>query len=58
MYKKPNQKMIDQYFQLYEKAKKNNNIKACYLGVDKQFRITNKDSYVSTVTDPEVILEK
>lgn len=57
MYKKPNQKVIDQYFRLYEKAKENNDIKACYLGVDKQFRIINRDSYISTVTDPEVMLE-
>ena len=33
-YKKPNQKMIDQYLQFYKNAKENKDIKACYLGVD------------------------
>lgn len=56
-YKKPNQKMIEQYLQLYKKAKENKDIKACYLGVDKQFRIISRDSYISTLTDPEVMLE-
>ena len=46
-YKKPNQKMIDRYLQIYEKAKENKNIKACYLGLDKQFRIIRRDSYIS-----------
>lgn len=44
-YKKPNQKMIDRYLQIYEKAKENKNIKACYLGLDKQFRIIRKENY-------------
>ena len=48
-YKKPNQKMIDQYLQFYKNAKENKDIKACYLGVDKQFRIISRD--------PEVMLE-
>ena len=52
-YKKPNQKMIDQYLQFYKNAKENKDIKACYLGVDKQFRIISRDSYISTLTDPE-----
>ena len=56
-YKKPNQKMIDQYLQFYKNAKENKDIKACYLGVDKQFRIISRDSYISTLTDPEVMLE-
>lgn len=56
-YKKPNQKMIEQYLRPYEKAKENKDIKACYLGVNKQFRITSRDSYISTLTDPEVMLE-
>lgn len=56
-YKKPNQKMIDRYLQIYEKAKENKNIKACYLGLDKQFRIVSRDSYISTLTDPEVMFE-
>lgn len=57
-YKKPNQKMIDQYLQFYKNAKENKDIKACYLGVDKQFRIISRDSYISTLTDPEVMFEK
>lgn len=56
-YKKPNQKMIDRYLQIYEKAKENKNIKACYLGLDKQFRIISRDSYISILTDPEVMFE-
>lgn len=56
-YKKPNQKMIDRYLQIYEKAKENKNIKACYLGLDKQFRIIRRDSYISILTDPEVMFE-
>ena len=56
-YKKPNQKMIDQYLQFYKNAKENKDIKACYLGVDKQFRIISRDSYISTLTDPEVMLD-
>lgn len=56
-YKKPNQKMIDQYLQFYKNAKENKDIKACYLGVDKQFRIISRDSYISTLTDPEVMFE-
>ena len=56
-YKKPNQKMIDQYLQFYKNAKENKDIKACYLGVDKQFRIVSRDSYISTLTDPEVMFE-
>ena len=56
-YKKPNQKMIDQYLRIYEKSKESKDIKACYLGVNKQFRIISRDSYISTVTDPEVMLE-
>lgn len=56
-YKKPNQKMIEQYLQLYKKAKENRDIKACYLGVAKQFRIISRDSYILTLTDPEVMLE-
>ena len=49
--------MIEQYLQLYKKAKENRDIKACYLGVAKQFRIISRDSYISTLTDPEVMLE-
>ena len=30
-YKKPNQKMINQYLRIYEKSKENNDIKACYI---------------------------
>ena len=56
-YKKPNQKMINQYLRIYEKSKENNDIKACYLGLDKQLRIVSRDSYISTLTDPEVMLE-
>lgn len=56
-YKKPNQKMIDQYLKFYKNAKENKDIKACYLGVDKQFRIISRDSYISTLTDPEVMFE-
>lgn len=56
-YKKPNQKMKEQYLWIYEKAKESKDIKACYLGVNKQFRIISRDSYISTVTDPEVMLE-
>lgn len=56
-YKKPNQKMIDRYLQIYEKAKENKKIKACYLGLDKQFRIISRDSYISILTDPEVMFE-
>ena len=56
-YKKPNQKMIDRYLQSYEKAKEDKDIKACYLGLDRQFRIVSRDSYISTLTDPEVMLE-
>lgn len=56
-YKKPNQKMINQYLRIYEKSKENNDIKACYLGLDKQLRIVSGDSYISTLTDPEVMLE-
>ena len=49
--------MIDHYVQLYKKSKENNDIKACYLGLDKQFRIVSRDSYISTLTDPEVMFE-
>lgn len=56
-YKKPNLKMKEQYLWIYEKAKESKDIKACYLGVNKQFRIISRDSYISTVTDPEVMLE-
>lgn len=56
-YKKPNHKMKEQYLWIYEKAKESKDIKACYLGVNKQFRIISRDSYISTVTDPEVMLE-
>ncbi|RHS97546.1 hypothetical protein DW903_18200 [Ruminococcus sp. AM42-10AC] len=37
-YKKPNQKIINQYLRIYEKSKENNDIKACYIFAAKKPR--------------------
>lgn len=38
-YKKPNQKMIDQYLQFYKNAKENKDIKACYANSARTVRL-------------------
>lgn len=56
-YKKPNQAMIDRYLVIFQKAEANGKLRECFVGEDKEYRINNRDSYISSVTDPEVLLE-
>lgn len=53
MYRKPNQKIIDRYFNIYQ----NCSLRECLMGLQKECRIYNRDSYMSCITDPEVFLE-
>lgn len=56
-YKKPNQAMIDRYLLIFKKAEANGKLRECFVGEDKEYRINSRDSYISSVTDPEVLLE-
>ncbi|HFI0743673.1 TPA: NAD glycohydrolase toxin immunity factor [Streptococcus suis] len=56
-YKKPNQKMMGRYLSIYQRAQAEGKTRECYLGQDKDYRIISRDSYICSVTDPEVLLE-
>ena len=53
MYSKPNQAIIDKYMNIYNRA----SLRDCLVGENADCRIYNRDSYMSTITDPEVFLE-
>lgn len=55
-YKKPNQKMIEQYLKKYLSAKGIGSPRLCYLGKAPHYRIKSRDSYIRSLTDPQVFL--
>lgn len=49
--------MIDHFTERFQKAKEEGMLVKCLVGKDSEYRINNHDSYYSSISDPEVILE-
>ena len=57
MYEKPNQQLIDNYKKIFDRACTESSLKDCMIGKVSSYRIYSRDSYISTITAPEVFLE-
>lgn len=57
MYEKPNQRLIDNYKKIFDRTCSDASLKDCMIGTVSSYRIYSRDSYIGTITDPEVFME-